>query len=84
MYIHIGGEKVIKKKDIIGVFDLDTTSVSAATKEYFKKAQREKKILSVSDELPKTYIIAGGRGREKMYISPISTQTLIRRSEKRI
>ena len=34
MYLHIGGETVINTKDIIGIFDLDTSTMSYKTREF--------------------------------------------------
>ena len=40
MYLHIGNKKSVKKKDIIGIFDLDTATVSGITKRFINKNQR--------------------------------------------
>ena len=34
MYLHLGGDKVVKTKDIIGIFDMDTSTVSKNTRDY--------------------------------------------------
>lgn len=41
MYLHLGNDIVVNEKDIIGVFDIENTSVSKHTKEFL--AQSEKK-----------------------------------------
>ena len=40
MYLHIGNGKSVKQKDIIGIFDLDTATVSKITKDFINKRQR--------------------------------------------
>ena len=34
MYLHLGGDIVVRSSDIIGIFDIENTSVSKLTKEY--------------------------------------------------
>ena len=47
MYIHIGNGESVKDKDIIGVFDLDTSTVSKITKGLFQK-KKEKDSLNTA------------------------------------
>ena len=41
MYVHIGNGESVKDKDIIGIFDLDTSTVSKITKKFI--SEKEKK-----------------------------------------
>ena len=36
MYLHIGEGKVVSKKNIIGIFDLENTSTSKKTREFLR------------------------------------------------
>ena len=42
MYLHIGNGECIKMQDIVGIFDLDTATVSKITKKYISKKEKEK------------------------------------------
>lgn len=83
MYLHIGQNTMVRFDDIIGIFDIDTTSVSAVTKEFLKSAQDSGEIVNVSDDLPKSFLVSspkdGYTGRQ-VYISQISSATLLKRS----
>ena len=57
MYLHVGNDKLIKKKNIIGIFDLDTATVSPVTREFLKKSQHDGSVESAIDELPKSFIL---------------------------
>ena len=47
-----------------------------------KKSTQNNKVINVSDiDLPKSYVITNENGEKKVYISPISAQTLYKRSE---
>ncbi len=75
MYIYLGGEIAISTKDIIGIFDMDTSTVNKATRDYLSKAEKDKKVVYVNYELPKSFIVC----RDKIYVCPLNTATLLKR-----
>lgn len=84
MFLHLGNATVVHQDDIIGIFDLDNTTVSKATREYLAKAERDGRVINVSSELPKSFIVCENENREEeptVYICQISTATLIKRAE---
>lgn len=80
MFIHIGGNIVIPMKDIIAIFDIDTTTISKDTREFLKIAEEEGFINTISEDLPKSFIITEVDKKSKIYLSPISSVTLQKRS----
>ena len=81
MYLHIGNKESIKKKDIIGLFDLDTATVSKITKKYISEKQKKGKIEYTDFDLPRTFIVCIQNDEEKIKLSRISTQGLLQRTE---
>lgn len=80
MYLNIGTEVLIKNKDILGIFDLDNTTVKQATREYINKAEKNGECITVSfEELPKSFIVTTENERKKIYISPLNTSTIFKR-----
>ena len=79
MYLHLGEKTVVRTSDIIGIFDLDNTTVSKNTKEYLAGKQKSGNVINVSYELPKSFIICEENKEKKIYISQLSSQTLYRR-----
>ncbi len=77
MFLHLGEDTVITDKDIIGIFDIDTSTVNKATRDYLTKAERDKKVIYVNYDLPKSFVVTS----DKIYISPINTNTLNKRSK---
>ena len=74
MYLHLGQDTVIQTKDIIGIFDLENSTISKYTREYLAKAEKEGKVVNVSMEseagLWKTFRMCskmpdGGRKQER-------------------
>ncbi len=80
MYVHLGMETVVKEDDIIGIFDLDSTTVSKHTRKFLNVAEKEKKVFNVSFELPKSFVVCGNKKNNKIYISQLSSSTLYKRS----
>ena len=80
MYLHIGKEKIIKTDQIIGIFDLDTATISKATRNYLAAAEKSGEVVNVTTELPKTFIVCKEDGKRTVYISQISSSTLNKRS----
>lgn len=81
MYLHIGQNKIIRIKDIIGIFDLDSNTTAGMTKAYLKQAQQENHVVSVSLELPKSFIVCRTGRAEQIYLSQLSAGTLRKRQK---
>ena len=82
MYLHLGEEASVREKEIIGVFDIENTSVSKHTKEFLSSAEKNHNVEYVNFEMPKSFIVCENNGEKKVYISPISAATLRKRSER--
>lgn len=82
MYLHLGQEKIVKEEDILGIFDLDTSTVSRHTRKYLNLAEKNKQTQTISYELPKSFIVcAKPKQKEKtIYLSQLSSLTLLKRS----
>lgn len=82
MFLHIGADVVIPYKNIIAIFDMETTTISKDTKEFLKTAGEEGFVETVSLDIPKSYIITETDNKSRIYISPISAATLLKRAKK--
>ena len=84
MYLHIGNGKSIRKRDIIGIFDLDTATVSGITKRFINSNQRRGRVEYDDTDLPRSFVLADGEGEDfRVRLSRISTQGLKQRAEGR-
>ncbi len=85
MYLHLGQETVVDSKNIVGIYDMDTSTVSKWSRDYLSRAEKEGRVVNVSFELPKSFIVCkeikDGEEKEIVYISPLSSQTLLRRTQ---
>ena len=81
MFLHLGQDTVVSFDEIIGIFDMDNTTVSKNTRKFLNLAERRGEVVNVSYELPKSFIICNRKKENKVYISQISSSTLQKRSE---
>lgn len=81
MFLHLGGDTVVNMKDIIAIMDLDVTSTSKITREFLAVAEEEGFVVNVSEDLPKSYILTEIDRKSKIFISPISSATLLKRAK---
>lgn len=82
MYLHLGQETVVRTEDIIGIFDMDTSTVAKSTRDFLNKKEKEKKVITVAFELPKTFVLINRKNKREstVYISQLSTTTLSKRN----
>ncbi len=82
MYLHIGNNLNIREKNIIGIFDADTATVSAVTKKYLSRAQTEKRIKFAAEKLPKSFVVyKTPDGKTAVCFSQLSSSALVGRTE---
>ena len=90
MYLHLGQNVVVPEADVIGIFDLDNATGSHITRKFLSDAEKAGKVTSVSDELPKSFILCSSIDAKRpgaahdgfaVYLSQLSSQTLLKRSE---
>ena len=79
MYLHIGNDYSVYTGDIVGIFDMDNTTVGSPTKKLLDRAEKEKRCIYTTYELPKSFIITVKNGRSIIYISQLSAGTLKKR-----
>ena len=81
MYLHAGNNKNIREKDIIGIFDADNCTVSSVTRKYLAEAEKDERVISAKDEIPKSFILYKENGKYMICFSQISTSALLGRTE---
>ena len=82
MYLHIGNNRNIREREIIGIFDADTATVSTTTRKFLSTAEKRGKVDFSTEELPKSFILYRDEGRRdyKICFSQLSTASLLGRS----
>ena len=82
MYVHLGQSVVLPEGEILGIFDLDNASWAYKTREFLDRAEREGRVVSVSEDLPRSFVLARRDGQETMiYFFQIYATALQRRTK---
>ncbi len=80
MFVHIGENTVVVDGEIVGIFDMENTTVMKNTVEFLNREEKEKNIINVSPfELPKSFVICDTPNGKRVYISPVAVNTILRR-----
>lgn len=81
MYLHLGKNVVIRTGDILAILDIENSSVSKITREFFAAARDRGEIVYLnSTELPKSFLICNGRDGVRVYVSHLAPSTLKKRT----
>ncbi len=81
MFLHLGSDFLINVKDIIGIFDFEQTTVCEKTKIFLNVSEKNGIIISVDDDIPKSFIVSTFYGEPRIYFSSLSSATLKKRIE---
>lgn len=82
MYLHIGNNYSLDTRDIVGIFDIENTTVEKCTKNLLERAEKEKICIYTTYEMPKSFIVTMKKGSERVYISQLAAVTLRKRLAK--
>lgn len=81
MYIHLGNDVVVSESSVVGIFDIENTSISPATKDFLATAQKQNKIVYVTNDLPKSFVVCREDDGFVVYVCQVSPATMLKRAE---
>ena len=76
MFLHVGNNKNIRERDVIGIFDMDNATMSALTRNFLGEKQKQLLVEIAAVEIPKSFILFEENGLTKVCISPLSASAL--------
>ena len=76
MFLHVGNNKNIRERDIIGIFDMDNATVSNVTRKFLSEAQKKGSVESANDEIPKSFVIYRVGDKVNICFSQLSSAAL--------
>ena len=83
MYLHVGNNRNIREKQILGIFDADSATISSVTRKYLSHAEKEGAVEATNEELPKSFVVYfDKKGERKICFSQLSSSALGGRMEK--
>ena len=76
MYLHIGNGKSVRRDKIIGIFDLDTATVTKSGKDFISSMERSGKLIYDDMDLPRSFVLVEEENGSVIRLSRISTAGL--------
>lgn len=80
MFLHLGENVVVPVKDVIAIFDMETSIYGSDTVQFLRMAEEDGFVERITKEKPKSFVIAEVNKKSKIYLSPISSVTLSKRT----
>jgi hypothetical protein len=95
MYLHIGDNVAVPAREVIGVFDLETSTVTRDTRDFLDSAQRNGGVRDICDDIPKAFVVTCAphkrrsclrpavsrrKERDTVYITQLSSATIRKRA----
>ncbi len=76
MYLHVGNNRNIRVRSIVGIFDMDNSTVSMITRKFLGAKQKNMLVEAVSGEIPKSFVLFLENNEYKICFSPLSVAAL--------
>lgn len=79
MILHLGGDTVVPMDGIIAIIDMEAVSQANTNREFIQIAEEEGFVKYISDDPPKSFVLAEVNKKTVLFMSPISAATLLKR-----
>ena len=76
MFLHVGNNKIIRIRDIIGIFDTDNATLSPITRQYLTRAEKNGMLDATRQEIPKSFVLYRTKEGCKICFSQLSASSL--------
>lgn len=83
MYMSIGGGRVVRKRDVVCICDIDNATYGRATRDLLRRAEREGALINAAEDIPRSFIVCEERGKRVIYLTQPSPAALSRRMEEK-
>lgn len=78
-FIHLSKNESARKRDVVGIFDLETSSMQPDTRSFLKSLQKDLRVVNLCDDLPQSFVLCDGEYAETAYITQLSAKSLEKR-----
>jgi hypothetical protein len=77
MFLHLGGDVLINQGKIIAILDLETALKNLSSENFLKNIKNKQDVIYISEKGKEKSLVVTMNGN---YLSPISSTTLLKRS----
>ena len=78
-YLHLGGQYVVPRASVAGIFDIDNTTSAKSTREMLAAAEKNGEVINAAEDLPRSFVLCEEGGVRRVYLSQLSPAALQRR-----
>jgi hypothetical protein len=57
MFLEVGAGALIRQKNILGIFDLDTSTLGESTRKFLSRVEKNGRATIAGEELPKAFVL---------------------------
>ena len=79
--MNLGAGYYADRAELVGIFDLDKTTEEKITRDFLAKAEKAGQVVAAGNELPKSFLVCAGAGKQTVYLSRFAPATLTKRAE---
>ena len=79
MFLHLSSNESVLKRNVVGVFNLETASVQTDTKNFLKQSQKDMRTVTLGRDIPEAFVLCDDEYAETMYLTCISAETIEKR-----
>jgi len=76
MYVHIGDNISVIDKKIIGIFDIESSTIGQITRNFLDNAEKNNEVTYASEKMPKSFILIADGMENDVILSTVSTSTI--------
>lgn len=76
-YVHLGNNIAVFNQDIIGIFDLEKTTVEKSVNKFLSAMQKKGKIYYCSLDIPNSFVLTD----DVVYVSNVTAGTIKKRTK---
>ena len=85
MFLHVGNNKNIRLRSVVGIFDMDNATWSRWTRDALNRAETAGEVVNGAlEEIPNAFLLCQEKGKQKIYLSMLTSQTLMKRAEESV
>lgn len=79
MYLHLGEDVSVSDKEIVGIFSINEKNI-ADNSSFLRFSSEDGFVIKIGEDKAKSFILCHRKGKPIIYLSPISSVTLYKRS----
>lgn len=80
MFLHLGENIVIPQKEVIAILDMESVN-SIDSDRFLRISDEDGFVRKINNEIPKSIVLTERDKKSIIYLSPISSVTLVKRSD---